>query len=331
MACELPAALRVAIAGLIEARGLAGLSTGQARMSDDYRAGKASSVALRSEPAIAGYLAARLPATYAAVRSALGRLQGQRPDITPRTLLDVGCGPGTASFAALDAYPGIEALTGVDHNPALLATARRLFETSGLAGSRRLTLTTGDVTRDIAPVPTADLVILSYALVESDLARAGAIATRLWACTADVLVLVEPGSPAGFQRLLAARTALMAAGATILAPCTHAHACPMVAPDWCHTSVRLARSREHLRAKAAAVPFEDEKFAYLIAARTAGAPQTGSRIVAPPHHGKPGVTFRLCSAKGLETCTIAARDPAFKAARKLEWGDWMPPDGTFDQ
>ena len=119
------------------------------------------------------------------------------------------------------------------------------------------------------------------------------------------------------------RGALIAAGATILAPCPHHAACPLTAPDWCHFSVRLARSRDHRLAKGADVPFEDEKFAYLIAARphVASRPRT-PRVLARPKAGKPGIELKLCTETGLEHRFVGKRDKAAHAiARRLDWGD----------
>ena len=85
--------------------------------------------------------------------------------------------------------------------------------------------------------------------------------------------------------------------------------------------MRLPRSRAHLHAKAARVPFEDEKFAYLIAARTP-AGTTAARILAPPRRNKTGIALKLCTPAGLERRTIASRDrDAYKRVRKLDWGD----------
>ena len=81
-----------------------------------------------------------------------------------------------------------------------------------------------------------------------------------------MLIAVEPGNPAGWSRILQVRERLIALGAHIAAPCPHAFACPVVAPDWCH-SRRVARSRMHRRIKFADVPWEDEKFIYLAASR----------------------------------------------------------------
>ena len=52
----------------------------------------------------------------------------------------------------------------------------------------------------------------------------------------------------------------------------------MMGDDWCHFSVRLPRSREHMHAKRAKVPFEDERFAYLAVSRM-GAVTGLSRIL----------------------------------------------------
>ena len=138
-------------------------------------------------------------------------------------------------------------------------------------------------------------------------------------------MLVEPGTPQGFARLRAVRQALVGEGAAPVAPCTHALACPIAGDDWCHFSVRLARSRAHMHAKAASVPFEDERFAYLVLARD-GAPPEGARILAPPHHAKPGITFRLCTEGRVEERHVARREgAAYKQAKKLEWGDILVP------
>jgi ribosomal protein RSM22 (predicted rRNA methylase) len=138
-------------------------------------------------------------------------------------------------------------------------------------------------------------------------------------------VLVEPGTPQGFARIRAARAALLAQQAVPVAPCPHAADCPIMGEDWCHFSVRLARSRAHMHAKAARVPFEDERFAYLIMARD-GVASGGGRIIAPPQHLKPGSRFRLCTQGRIEERLIARRDGAlYKQASKLDWGDLMPP------
>lgn len=145
---------------------------------------------------------------------------------------------------------------------------------------------------------------------------------RLWAATQGLLVLVEPGTPAGYQRLLAVRDQLIAAGGVILAPCPHQQPCPLAAPDWCHFSQRLARSRDHRLAKGAETPFEDEKFSYLVVARpgvAAGVPTP--RVLAPPRAGKPGIELKLCTPAGaLENRFAARRDKAAYAVARRDRG-----------
>lgn len=299
------------------------LRPGSVALSATYRDGGTS-----AGIDLGSYLVARLPATYAAVSRVLFELALRRPDLAPQSLLDAGSGPGTASWAAAGQWPDIEAMTLLDNSPDFLALASDLARHGPppLVDARTLR---GSLER-LPEGLSADLVIAAYALAELPQERAAAAAEGLWQASGKALILVEPGTPDGFGRLRLARQRLLAAGAVIVAPCTHALSCPVTGADWCHFSVRLARSRAHMHAKAARVPFEDERFAYLVVARD-GEPPEGARIVAPPLHAKPGVTLRLCTQGRLEARHIARREgAAYKQARKLEWGEFFDPADEED-
>ncbi len=95
----------------------------------------------------------------------------------------------------------------------------------------------------------------------------------------------------------------------------------MSGDDWCHFAVRLPRRRAHMHAKAARLPFEDEKFAYLALART-GESTGGARILGPPQDSKAGMTLRLCSERGLSLEAVPRRDKEhYRNLRRAGWGD----------
>jgi len=181
-----------------------------------------------------------------------------------------------------------------------------------------------DVRTGLPQVDARDLVVLAYVLDEIAPSERAALVGRLWQSTAGALVLVEPGTPAGWGRILAARSQLIAAGAHVIAPCPHAAACPLVAPDWCHFATRVERSRLHRETKGASVPWEDEKFIYLAVARRPGK-DAAARIIAPTETKKAGISLKLCTTDGHATMqAIAKRDTAaFKAVRRLRWGDTL--------
>jgi ribosomal protein RSM22 (predicted rRNA methylase) len=150
---------------------------------------------------------------------------------------------------------------------------------------------------------------------------------KLWSATGGVLVLIEPGTPEGFKRLQVARRWLLGQGAVPVAPCTHGQSCPMTGGDWCHFKQRVQRSRAHMHAKGASVPYEDEPYSYLVAARD-GVVADGARVMAEPEVGKAGAVMSLCAAEGLSRRVVPARDKAaYKRAKKLAWGDrWTQHD-----
>jgi len=94
----------------------------------------------------------------------------------------------------------------------------------------------------------------------------------------------------------------------------------MHAPDWCHFSQRLPRSRDHMLLKDASVPFEDERYSYLVVTREKVT--SGARILSTPLEEKRGMTFKLCDERGLRAQFVATRDKEeHRRVRKLGWGD----------
>ena len=74
------------------------------------------------------YALARMPATYAAVAAGLNALSEIKPDFAPATLLDVGAGPGTATWAAAEILLALQispCWTAILHCAARLGLADR--------------------------------------------------------------------------------------------------------------------------------------------------------------------------------------------------------------
>jgi ribosomal protein RSM22 (predicted rRNA methylase) len=315
---DLPAELKAALEAKLEGRSRGDVAARAAAISKTYRDG-GGSAAIRSETDALAYALARMPATYAAVTASLNALIEARPDFAPKTLLDVGAGPGTASFAAAQAFASLVSFTLVDANPALRTLAL------DLVGSRTplsgLTYAPGDARAALAEADAADLVIASYLIGELAEAERTALAAAMWARTDEVLLIIEPGTPAGYARILGLRAKLIDAGAHVAAPCPHEAKCPLQPPDWCHFSQRLARSRAHKQVKGADVPFEDERFAYVVLTRKKVASRR-SRVLAQPALGKAEISARLCTTGGLAIAKVPRRDKqAYAAARHWRWGD----------
>jgi ribosomal protein RSM22 (predicted rRNA methylase) len=315
---DLPASLRAAL----EAR-LQGVSRNEAAdraaaISRTYRHG-GGSTAISSETDALAYALARMPATYAADIASLNALLDIRPDFAPASLLDIGAGPGTASWAAAEAMPSLRSFTLLDANDALRKLALDLFGES--ARSNEIKYERGDARALLAQTDAADLVVASYVIGEMSETERTSLAALMWEKTRDTLLVVEPGTPAGYARIIALRRQLIAAGAHVAAPCPHDGACPLVAPDWCHFAQRLQRSRAHKQVKDAEVPFEDEKFAYVALTRVPVG-QRPSRVLAQPDVGKVAVKAKLCTPNGVEMRDVPRRDKAaYAEARRWRWGD----------
>lgn len=324
--------LRGTLAGLLD--GLPPTRAAQAveRLIASYRGTTPTDApVLRDRSDVVAYAAYRMPATFEAVRSALAALRAAAPDWTPGTHTDVGGGTGAASWAVADAFAAPPATTVLDWAEPALALGRELALASGvpsLAAAEWRRARIGAALR----IEGADLVTVSYVLKELTPADRAALVTEA-ARAAQAVVVVEPGTPDGYERIIEARDALVAAGFTVAAPCPHSGACPIEpGADWCHFSARVSRSSLHRQVKQGSLAYEDEKFGYVAAVRFPVGP-AAARVTRRPQIRKGMVLLDLCADTGvLRRDTVTKRHGAlYRAARDTAWGDaWPPPAGDGD-
>jgi ribosomal protein RSM22 (predicted rRNA methylase) len=319
---DLPASLRAALSEKLEGLSRHDTAARAARISQTYRDGGGSG-GIRSDSDALAYALARMPATYAAIAASLNALCEIRPDFAPQSLLDIGAGPGTASWAAAEAFSSLASVALVDSNDALRALALDLMR-----GGFRLDdpdYRKGDARVLLGEAEPADLVIASYMIGELGERERTELAALAWEKTRDTLLIVEPGTPKGFERIVALRAQLIASGAHVAAPCPHDRSCPLQRPDWCHFSQRLPRSRAHKEIKGVELPFEDEKFAYVALTRKLVAPRS-MRVLAQPVVSKVEITAKLCTSEGLVAAKVPHRAKAdYARARRWRWGDGVDP------
>lgn len=263
------------------------------------------------------YAVTRMPATIAAVHAVLSELVVRLPNLaTPSTILDLGAGTG-ATWWALPQSWRTASVRMIESDQSMLALGRRLTPEAQWEH--------GDLRTKRDP---ADIVLLSYSLKESGADVPLMIEAGL-KMSAGALVLIEPGTTAGFAVIGAAREHLLSLGARIAAPCPAESTCPMAADankkDWCHFAARVERTSMHRRLKDGALGHEDEKFSYLIAAKNEPL-RCASRVLRHPRQEPGLISFPVCAADGrLRDVRVTRRDALFKAARKLEWGGEWPP------
>ncbi|MFD4551925.1 small ribosomal subunit Rsm22 family protein [Streptomyces sp. NPDC058466] len=316
--------LRAALAGLVD--GLPPKAAAQAvdRLIATYRGATPTHVPiLRDRSDVVAYAAYRMPATFEAVRTALDAFADAVPGWAPDGHVDVGGGTGAATWAVNATWEGTRPVTVLDWAEPALALGREIAATNPELKSAEWHRSRIGAALTIE---STDLVTVSYVLGELTAADRASVVDAA-ATAAQAVVIIEPGTPDGYARVIEARDRLIRAGFQVAAPCPHSAACPIVpGEDWCHFSARVARSSLHRQVKGGSLPYEDEKFSYVAATRFPPTPAP-SRVVRKPQIRKGQVLLDLCEPdESLRRETVSKRHgPLYKAARAAEWGDAWPP------
>jgi hypothetical protein len=233
-----------------------------------------------------------------------------------RTVLDWGCGSGVAARRVISAFGAarFDSLLLWDHSPVACDFAANAATTAFPALSVS-TVTPGF----LASSEPVGLLLISHVLNElSPEALAG---LRALVARAEAVIWVEPGTHAVSRSLDTLREDFRATF-TLVAPCTHQLACPILAPgnerDWCHhfappPSEIFANSEWVKFGQRAGVDLRSLPYCFLTLDRSprTAAPAGLSRVIGRPEHFKPYARLLNCDASGLAELTLLKRsDPA---------------------
>jgi SAM-dependent methyltransferase len=242
---------------------------------------------LDDERLLGAYLLFYWPTSYLQARGVLSELPAR-----PRSVLDLGSGPGPMAFAALDA--GAAQVVAADRSAHALDAARALAVAAGEPlATRRWDPARGGPLSSLAQGSRFDAVILGHVVNElfsGDAARRAKLLAEAAGLLAPggSLLVVEPALRETSRALLEVRDLLVAQGFTIRAPCLWRGACParVRESDWCHAERPIeppplvaAIARE------AGLRKEAVKMSYLVVA------PAGEEWAPPP----PGRVFRIVS------------------------------------
>ncbi len=246
----------------------------------------------------------------------LGELQRRGWSPPAGHVVDWGCGSGIATRRLLAHWPAAVALDAAAHffDHSTLAEAfaqQRLRETHPALRAQSWDRA--------APIGT---LLISHVLNELDDDSAADLREAI--DRAQALIWIEPGTSAVAARLVAWRESIHP-DFRILYPCTHANACPMLAPaharHWCHHFATpppgiFADSHWVKFGQRAGIDLRSLPYSALVLERpslpaTASTPAPiAGRVIGRPERFKPYARLLGCDATGLNELTLPKRaDP----------------------
>ena len=209
---HIPDELSRSIEVLVKGIPLSELSRSSKELSGAYRGIEGSSgiAMLASDRQRLAYLYTRLPATYAVIHKVLNEI----PGLNIESMADVGAGPGTGMWAAADVFPLLKEVILYERDPHFIELSKKI---SGALESFKKTWVQADLEK-IEKIAPQDLILASYFLGEIPNAKRDPVLLKLWAATQKVLVIIEPGTPKGFEDILRMREFFQEHGAHLIAP-----------------------------------------------------------------------------------------------------------------
>jgi len=244
------------------------------------------------------------------------------------SVVDFGGGPGTFLFA-LSKFKTVNKYTNVEWSDAFIGILNVLVEeflSSSIPHTHVDSISCNYLKLKSQDIPTNDLCVFSYTFCECDnsLVRLPGLVEN-----SNRVLIIEPGTPSGFNNIIQARDKLSEKGFSTIAPCTVSSGfCPLrdSESDWCHFVERVDRSRIQRHLKNGVLGYEYEKYSYLLMSKYP-IHSDGKRIISRPNNTKHSISFDICSEKGSHiVVTKRENKNKFKIVKKSIRGDLYRED-----
>lgn len=256
----------------------------------------------------------RMPATYCANFTALKyTLELAKSKID--SVIDVGTGTGSMVWAIYN-YLNINNITCIERENVMKTLAQKLMNSIDL----KVNWQDKDIVKENIN-EKADLVTACYMLNEIKKENRYEVINKLFQNTNDLLLIVEPGTPDGFEIIKQVQEYAINNKAYIVAPCTSQNICQLPKDDWCHSTVRVQRNKIHKYLKEGTISYEDEKFSY-IAISKQKTDMANQRILRHPIIENGKIKLKLCeNGKIIEKIITKTQKELFKFVKKKKCGD----------
>ena len=297
---NLPEEILVCLDELSETYGVGkNVSKNYSELSENYR--NKSFKELNFPQAIA-YAQGRMPATYSVIKYVLERFKNIGKNFS--NILDVGAGVGALKIALRDCEVNYEA---VEKSEAM----RKVF---GKLNGKDVKICSDDF-RKFCCKNRYEAVFASYFV--NEIKDKKSVLKKIFALAEKYVFILEPGTPNGYKNILEAKNLATELGWYPLLPCA-TQSCKLLEKDWCHFSIRLARTRRHASLKNATLRYEDEKFCYVIFSKKETKFENNNTIIKKPVKKSGHTIFDVCTNNGIQR--VVRTD---KASKKLQWGDQL--------
>lgn len=312
---DVPEELKENINKLLEKNQINKILEDAQNVSDRYRRNEGiGKRLLTKESEAVSYAISRMPATYAAVSSVLEQiLDSYHESLT--SIIDVGAGTGAAVWAINDRTESND-IKCLEREESMISIGKKLMKNTDLNDVKwdKFDILKDDIKEN------GDVVISSYMINELPKEEREKAVKKMWNATNKLLVIIEPGTPAGFANILEIRNNILNLGGNIVAPCCCIGKCPIAKDDWCAFYTRIARSSIHRQTKNGTLGYEDEKFSY-IAFSKVPVDNKGERILRHPQINSGYVKVKVCTSNGIEEKIYSKKDKEiYKKVRKMNAG-----------
>lgn len=273
---------------------------------------------------VLAYLGLRTPATYAQIYSVLSQVQEIMPVWQPKSLLDIGSGPGTGIWATKSIWPGLETATAIDREKYFLPTGKEIIQKASFPVKvlwQQQDITTRIDNRGMG----YDVILIANVLNELDRSQRRQLLGQAYNLCKGVMVIIEPGTSAGTK--IVQETAKDFSKFTLLAPYIN-NTFVESQEQWIHFSQRFIRPefqrriRQHMRTSSlTASDWEETKYAYVVIGKIPAKEKVWGRSIGLIKKQKGFLEVPILTQDGIKQVKVLKRHKKeYSFAKNLQWG-----------